>query len=431
MSTSSKSARPTTEGIGSFTSTFNTDPWEFYEQVRARGDVVWDEEAEIWLLTSYKAVKELAMQDLERWSDPFLTFDPEAPQFGLERMDWVNYTGGPTVMQQVDAETHNRQHRWWMHALSPKVLKQWGELLLDPLITSTLEPFLDSGRVELGEQFMQPLAPRMMAAVLGLPIDEDWLQEYSRTGRRMLALFAPDPDIPACLEAGREVNAMIMEHVMAKRPDGTTESSEILGRDFIRLLWDGGDELFGPDFGPNDVRGHAMQAVLASFESIGGAARNGLYLLATHPEMQEQVRSDDRAAQNFVEESLRLFGSVEFRPRRAMEETTILGTEIGRREIAYALMACANRDPEVYPHPYDVDLARKAPRDHFAFFQGPKICAGQSLARFTLQRVFQRVLDNVSNLRLDPDAPPPAYNGSLDRRWGPLNVCFDALPTRP
>jgi cytochrome P450 len=435
--------RPTTDGIGSLTSTFDVPPFEYYEQLRSRGDLVWDHGQECWLATSYAAVKEIALQDKALWANPLGRFDPEFPPFGTSYDQWTRYAGGPHVIQQVDDSAHDRMHRWWMRAFSPKVLARWGEDLVDPIVRSTIAPIAQRGRAELSTEYAQVVTLRSVAAVLGLPYDLDWLQKFSSAGARILAVVAGglqhvDPhkaaasanDIADSLAGSDEFQGMIMEYVeahVAKVDLGQGDVDSPSGVDFIGLLWHSRDDLFGTsDFTAEDVRGHAFQAVIASMESIGGAARNGCYLLATHPELHERVRTDQEAANNFVEETLRLHGSVEFRPRRALADLELAGMPIKRGEIVISLIGCANRDPARYDRPYEVDLDRRAPRDHFGFFQGPHMCAGQNLARFLLQRIFRPTLEQITDLRLDPDAEQPRYVGRLSRRWEPLNVLFTA-----
>ena len=428
----------TTAGLGSFMTTFDTEPFEYYERLRERGDLVWDEEQQVWIASTYAALKEIGLADKVKWGDPFGRYDPAHPPFGVAEDDWRDYIGGATVLQQVDDDLHNTMHRWWMRTLSPKVLQLWGETLVDPIIAETIRELFPDGKVDSNE-FVQVITLRSVAAVLGLPHDMEWLQLFSATGLRLLAIFSNsmkylDPaqaaanpeDIKSSLAGSVEFQSMIMEHVKAKKPvDGATQDPTEAGLDFIRLIWETGDQLFGTtEFSDIDVRGHAFQAVIASLESINSAARNGFYLLATHPELHDVIRSDPRAAQNFVQEVLRLHGSVEFRSRRALEDIEVQGTLVKQGEMVVCVIGSANRDPKKYEDPYELKLDRPSPRDHFGFFQGPRMCAGQNLARFLLEHFFVRTLDQIYDLRLDPEAPRPRYSGSLIRRWDPVKILF-------
>ena len=62
---------------------------------------------------------------------------------------------------------------------------------------------------------------------------------------------------------------------------------------------------------------------------------------------------------------------------------------------------------------------------NFAFARGPHICVGQHLARVEMTRALHAILDNLHNLRLDPDKPPPEIRGCIMRAPHHIYVKFD------
>src|ERR1700733_2117173 len=80
----------TTAAIGSLPSVFDTEPSEWYEQVRGLGPVVWDEELEAWLVSSYAVVKQMALSDHELW-DTARAPSLENPPFGMSREELVDF----------------------------------------------------------------------------------------------------------------------------------------------------------------------------------------------------------------------------------------------------------------------------------------------------------------------------------------------------
>jgi cytochrome P450 len=225
--------------------------------------------------------------------------------------------------------------------------------------------------------------------------------------------------IDAALAACREQHEMMLPHVLAKR------SGE--GDDFISLVWRSGDELFDGDFDEYDVLTLAFSTFNAGAGSVGSTIANGIYLLASRSEVQKAIRDGgDAAVRNFVEETLRLYSTVEWGMRWAKQDTEVRGVPVKKGEPVIIVQAAANRDPGHYRCPFDVDLERRALRDHYGFMQGPRICPGQALARFQMERTFGVVLDRLDDLRLDPAAEQPVFTGALVRRWQPLNTLFAA-----
>ena len=62
--------------------------------------------------------------------------------------------------------------------------------------------------------------------------------------------------------------------------------------------------------------------------------------------------------------------------------------------------AAGNRDPDKYPDPHRLDLAR-APADHLTFGRGgPHQCLGMHLARLELKVYLEELLERVARVEL-------------------------------
>jgi cytochrome P450 len=69
------------------------------------------------------------------------------------------------------------------------------------------------------------------------------------------------------------------------------------------------------------------------------------------------------------------------------------GAELG------LLFGSANRDPDVFGHPDDLDVGRE-PNPHVSFGAGVHFCLGAPLARLELQTSFATVLRRLPTLQL-------------------------------
>lgn len=76
--------------------------------------------------------------------------------------------------------------------------------------------------------------------------------------------------------------------------------------------------------------------------------------------------------------------------------------EVG--ELVVTVLGGANRDPEVFPEPDTLDLARPNARRHLAFASGPHYCLGAALARLEGEIAFTTLLARLGDLR--PAGPP-------------------------
>ena len=153
---------------------------------------------------------------------------------------------------------------------------------------------------------------------------------------------------------------------------------------------------------------------------------NALHLLLITPGMMQKVRDADvRTVGVFIEEALRLVGTVHFRNRICQRDSELEGAQVRHGDKVAAVIASGNRDAARFEDPDEVDLERKNPRQHLAFSVGIGACAGSPLARVELQEGVSRIVNRLEHLRLDPDAPAPGLAGSIFKLTTPVHVLFE------
>lgn len=425
MSTTAKS--PTTEDLGSLRDTNDVDPFDFFADLRARGDLVWDDEMEAWLATSHELNKEIALQDDKVWQMPFSPGLVQTP-LSMSEEEWLNFMhfNNDRSIMHADEEQHAIRRQWLLRAFSASTLKRWREDYMVPVVKVEVDRFVANGRAELCSEFADRVASRVFHQVLGLPTDEAFINRLDEIERdrfmvkQRLADPRPDPEL---LERGwaatREMIELVEPHVMA----GAAGDQDT----FISMLWRDADVLFLEGWEPRHLIGETLNAWTGGTGTTRFSTANALYLLLRYPEYQDTLRAGTHATTRaLVEESLRLFGPLAYRPRWAKFDVELGGQTIKKGEKVIAVSTAAGRDETRYECPARVDLERKAPRDHFSFWQGPHTCPGQGLARVELEAILDVLLASARNLRLDPDAPAPRFCFEILRRWEPLHALFDA-----
>ncbi|GHD86446.1 cytochrome P450 [Streptomyces naganishii] len=167
---------------------------------------------------------------------------------------------------------------------------------------------------------------------------------------------------------------------------------------------------------------------LAVLLQIGGEAVTNnsgqmFYILLTRPELAERLRAEPGIRPQAVDELLRYIPhrNAVGLSRIAMEDVEIAGTRIRAGDAVYVSYLAANRDPEVFRDPEEIDFDR-GPNPHVAFGFGPHYCPGGQLARMESQLLVDALLDRIPGLRLAvPPGQVPFKKGALIR--GP-----EALP---
>jgi cytochrome P450 len=149
----------------------------------------------------------------------------------------------------------------------------------------------------------------------------------------------------------------------------------------------------------------------------------GMRILAEHPALAEELRSDAGAIPNFIEECLRLEGPIKGSFRLALRDTTLADVKIPEGSMVMAAVGAANRDPRVFEDPDRFDQKRANARRNVAFGHGEHFCPGASLARAEARISFERLLARLEGFSL-VDASQLSYAPTFIIRG------LNALPLR-
>jgi cytochrome P450 len=160
----------------------------------------------------------------------------------------------------------------------------------------------------------------------------------------------------------------------------------------------------------------------AGGESTTSLLGNSVRILAEQPDLQARLRRDLTLVPAFVEEALRLESPFRYLMRSVPHDTTLQGVAIPAGATILLFWGAANRDPHEHERPDEVDLDRRVPRHHVAFGRGIHHCVGAPLARLEAAVVLTTLLEQTSEISLDPQRPPVWLDSLLVRRHEHLPV---------
>lgn len=396
----------------SLLSTKDKVPHAFYEALRAKGRVHWDEQMKGWLALGYEECKYvLSNEDVFR--HPYADADATM----------VEVKGGVRNITVLQGEEHDRMHRYVMQMFSPRNMSLYIDQHIVPTTDYLIGRFENDGKAELFDQFCKQLPCRTFMSLFGMDSrDDDFLHHVMELhdtimewagGRHYLG-----PEVTErALAASRELNHILVPYIRLSREN---PRDDLLGR-----LWSEAPGLFD-DVTEEDMIAICRELYLAGSDTTVLAMANAIHMLLTDGELFRTVAADPRGAVmgNFIEEVMRTHGSVEYRYRIANRDVELGGAQIAKNQVVFTINAAANRDPEHYSEPGAVDLQRQRPRDHLAFNIGPRICVGAGLARAEMRIGLASLIERLPGLRLDPAAQPPAFTGFFTRAYRPLHVLF-------
>ena len=140
----------------------------------------------------------------------------------------------------------------------------------------------------------------------------------------------------------------------------------------------------------------------AGHEATVNTLGNGLYGLLSNEITQNQLLKESSNMTDVVEELIRWDSPLQFFQRYVLEDTEIDNYKIPKGSKVAILLGSANRDPEVFDNPSELNFDREN-KDHSSWGGGIHFCIGAHLARLELEVSFKQLLSQNLNLITEPE----------------------------
>jgi cytochrome P450 len=127
------------------------------------------------------------------------------------------------------------------------------------------------------------------------------------------------------------------------------------------------------------VRG-AQSLFLGVSQTLPDFLANAWLTLLEHPSQLMRLRAEPHLAPKAIEELLRYSGPVHTLVRQAEQTLELAGVTIAQGQRVIVKVALANRDPEHFPDPNSLDIARQN-AGQLGLGTGPHSCVGAQLVR--------------------------------------------------
>ena len=386
------------------------DPFAFFDDLRERGAgrPVWDDSVQGWLIYEHDQVA-ASQRDESRFANAYV--------HASETLKTIKGGGANITLSQGDE--HTRLRRFHLKLLSPANVERYRVGHVVPVVTAAFDRIAGERTIDASAALADYIPPRVICSMLGMPSDDHVaMQRLLVLNHEIVQLigsgYRSDEQRDLALAASAELNRVLLPYVRQRRDHPAD--------DFLSRVWREAPD-FGIELDEEGALGLCRELYFAGSDTTVYGISNILWTLFSRPQVLEAVRADrGKALNTLVEEGMRLLDVVMFRHRICVADTEVGGVTIRAGETAFVLNAAANRDPARYGCPNDVDLERRVPTDHLAFGRGTRSCVGAQLARVELREVLNQLLDRFPAARLDPDAPPPTFEGFFMRSMRPVRL---------
>lgn len=300
--------------------------------------------------------------------------------------DWERFSNDALGRIQIPAEDKTRRFRQYpieadppRHSAYRAVVQPMFNKPFDPDYIARIEALVDGmvttalaeQEVELVADFALPLQSRALSHLLGMPLAEAdlWI------GWGVHAFRA---------EAGYDLDrASRLVDYIASRLDRAPE------------LWP--DSLFahlrraeieGRPLTRDEQMGFAHLVFAGGRDTVIRLVSGGIAYLAQTPAAFARLQADPGLAAPLTEELVRYLSPLPALGRICRDGADIQGTAVAPGQRVALCYAEANRDPDIFPEPYSLQIDRR-PNPHVGFGSGPHSCPGSAHARLLSRSVLQ------------------------------------------
>ncbi len=389
-------------------------PFAFYKAAREEAPVHYMEEVGMYLITSYDLLR-----DVLKDSDTFSNRMPAAGNNSLshyEEAEKIIKEKGfgrfmPTIVNN-DPPGHGIYRSLVDQAFRAGRIRQM-ESYVEQIVGELIDSFANDGSCEAISQFAVPVPMYVIADQLGVPREHfQRFKEWSDAWVAGLGLPKPEEEMVRAAELIVEMQHYMIDRIHERRKD---PQNDMLS-DLAQATYNGERPLED-----KEVLSVVEQILVAGNETTTNGIGNGLLTLAKNREVQDRVRQDPELVTKFTEEILRWESPVQGLFRYVTKDTSLAGVDLPKGARLMVRYAAANRDPEKFDCPEDLDLDRKNNGAHLAFGSGIHHCVGSQLARVEMQASFKAWLARFSSFELDQPEESIQYHMSFALR-GPESL---------
>ncbi|HEY2716810.1 MAG TPA: cytochrome P450 [Solirubrobacterales bacterium] len=359
-----------------------------YEQLRRQRVCRSEANGGFWIVSRYDDVR-AALKDNETFASGEGVFLPPLP--------------GPRALGlETDPPAHGPYRRLFLDLVGrPRVTA--AEPLLREMVDRVVGEFAAAGGGDAVPAISEKVPVEGIALMAGL--SPETAAQVRALTVEMWKTLATDPN------AIGPLMGLLMGEVEQRRGQG--------GEDFLTLLTE--ERIEGRPLSQEEIGNVLLSGVIAGHETTMNASTNLILELASDRALQERLRADRSLIPAAVEEVLRHRAPVHLFFRTVTRDVEFAGTAMQAGDKLAVLYASANRDPDRFECPAELDVDRADPGAHVSFGWGIHRCVGAPLAQAELRMLTDALLSR-GTLELAGEPEPSALEGGHHMGWHCLPV---------
>ncbi len=372
-------------GLALFDDQYIQNPYPLYEQMHHTGPVHRIAESGFYAVSSWEAVNE-AVARCGDFSSNLTATMMYQPGGTVAAFDIGELGGAVQALATADEPAHSLHRKSLLPQLAAKRIRAFG-----PFISETAAHLWNTnvhgGHIEWMSAMANRLPMMIVGRIIGVPdADIDKLTRWGYSATQMVEGLVTQDQMEAAGVSVMELSGYITEQFQKA---AANPQDNLLG-DLATACATGVLD---------DVAALTMMITLfsAGGESTASLIGSAAWILATQPDVQQQVRQQPELVGAFLEEVLRYEPPFRGHYRHVLNDTELCGVQLPAGSRLLLLWGAANRDPIAVRQPGQFRLDRPTAKGHITFGKGIHFCVGAALARLEASVVLSRLLEHTSN----------------------------------
>ena len=411
------------------------DPYPVYKLLRDEEPVHYLRDMNLHVVTRYDLLRDVIKRTEEFSSkyDQFmggaqmqmfntLSDDQKAEAFKIAQ----GMIDIPPTMLTLDEPEHTRYRSLVSKLFTGGQVKK-SEADVRAVIEENITAMKGKGRLDFMEAFAFPVPLEIISDRLGIPADKqsrDFFYEAATSAAAALKMAPVPPEqILIRMKTAVDLQKFLIRLVDECRQKPKDDMISILANS--KLTEEEGRER---DLTHGEILSVLNQFLVAGHETTASTFGWAMLVLCDNPDLEDQLRGDEKRIKTFVEEVLRFEAPVQGLPRVVTRDTDLGGYPLKKGDMLMLRYGAANRDERQFNEPDKINIHREKAGMQMAFGSGVHFCIGSPLARQELNIGFYELLRNFKNFQLDPDVGRPVADPSFILRALPeLRVTYQDI----
>ena len=245
--------------------------------------------------------------------------------------------------------------------------------MITKCVDDLIDAWIEKEQVEFVSEFARPLPQRVMANVLGFPLEDiPRLEEWGTAQVTAFVYGKGHRNVLTAEQAAEQTEILngfkeyVQEQVENKRArpqdDMITFLTQVTYSALDRKLTD------------IEINGIVYAMLIGGLETTQYAIEEQAQLLCEHPGMFADLKNDRSKLRNFTEESMRLRSPTQgLSTRTTSQDEVFQGVEVPKGSILHMRWAAANIDEQEFECPLELQLDRKAASRHLTSKNGCRL----------------------------------------------------------